>query len=108
MDVVTLDLSRLAEKMVETRKDITFSLVYCLIKLSLILPMATTSVQRIFSVMKIIKTDLRNKVSDDSLNDLIVCYTEQEIFKSIDKTIMDRFQQMKSRRIDLLPAPSHS
>ena len=57
--------------------------------------------------MKIIKTDLRNKVSDEWLNDLMVCYTEREIFKSIDdKTIMDRFQHMKSRRMDLPPAPS--
>ena len=87
------DLARLAEKMVETGKDKTFSLVYRLIELTLILPVATASVERIFSAMKIIKTDLRNKVSDEWLNDLMVRYTEREIFKSIDdKTIMDHFQ----------------
>ena len=35
------------------------------IELTLILPVATVSVERIFSAMKIIKTDLRNKVSDE-------------------------------------------
>ena len=33
--------------------------------------------------MKIIKTDLRNKVSDEWLNDLMVCYYEKEIFRTI-------------------------
>jgi hypothetical protein len=33
--------------------------------------------------MKIIKTKLRNKMSDDWLNDLMVCYIEREIFKEL-------------------------
>lgn len=46
--------------------------------------MAIVSVERIFSAMNIIKADLRNKVSDEWLNDLMVCYTERDIFRSID------------------------
>ena len=42
------DLARLAEKMVETGKGKTFSLVYRLIELTLILPVATASVQESF------------------------------------------------------------
>jgi hypothetical protein len=42
--------------------------------------------------MKIIKSDLRNKIGDDWLNDLMICYVEKEIFAQIDdKKIMLRF-----------------
>lgn len=93
------DISKLSQLMVETKKDKTFPLVYRLIELTLILPVATASVERIFSAMSIIKTYLRNKLSDGWLNDLMVCYTEQEIFKSIDDAkITKRFQSMKDRR----------
>ena len=57
--------------------------------------------------MNIIKADLRNKVSDDWLNDLMVCYTERDIFRSIDDdAIIKSFQGMKNRRMNL-PRESH-
>ena len=46
-----------------------FSLVHHLIRLALTLPVATASVERVFSAMNIIKTDLLNKMGDDWLND---------------------------------------
>jgi hypothetical protein len=49
------DVEILAIKMVETDKHLAFSLVYKLIELALLLPMSTTSVERAFSAMKIIK-----------------------------------------------------
>jgi hypothetical protein len=103
------DVAMLAKKMVELEKDKTFPLVYRLIELTLILPVGTASVERIFSAMKIIKTDLRNKISDDWLSDLMVCYTEKEIFKSIDdETIMQYFQSMRTRKMDLPPTSKSS
>ena len=64
--------------------------------------MATASVERIFSAMNIIKADLRNKVSNEWLNDLMVCYTERDIFRSIDDdAIIKSFQGMKNRRMNL-------
>jgi hypothetical protein len=96
------DVAKLAEKMVETGKNRTFPLVYRLIELTLILPVATASVERIFSAMNIIKTDLRNRVSDEWFNDLMICYTEREIFRSLDdRMIMERFQAMTKRRMAL-------
>jgi hypothetical protein len=77
--------------------------VYRLIELTLILPVATASVERIFSVMSIIKTDLHSKIVDEWLNDLMICYTEKEIFRKIDnEKIKKRFQEMKKRHM-LLP-----
>jgi hypothetical protein len=61
-----------------------FPLVYRLIELALLLPVATATVERAFSAMKIIKTELRNKMSDGWLNDLMVYYIEREIFKGLD------------------------
>ncbi|XP_042448120.1 zinc finger MYM-type protein 1-like [Zingiber officinale] len=60
------DLGSLAKKMVETGKNTVFSLVYRLIELALVLPVATASVERVFSAMKIIKIDLHNRMGDES------------------------------------------
>jgi len=70
------------------------------IELTLILPVATASVERVFSAMSLIKTDLRNKMGDEWLNDLMICYVEKEIFRSItNKKIIQRFEAMKKRRM---------
>ena len=99
------DFSSLAMKMVEHERHIAFPLVYRLIELALLLPVATASVERAFSAMNIIKTDLRNRMADEWLNDLLLCYIEKEIFRSIDaKEIKNTFQATKNRRIDL-PRP---
>jgi hypothetical protein len=83
-----------------TKMNTSYGLVYRLIELTLILPVATASVERIFSVMSFVKTDLRNKMGDEWLNDLIISYTEKEIFRSIkNDQIIKRFEDMKTRRM---------
>jgi hypothetical protein len=83
-DFVTCeDIASLSIKMVHTEKHV-FPLVYKLIELALLLPVPTTSVERTFVAMNIIKRELRNKNEDDWMNDLMVCYTEKEIFKFLD------------------------
>ena len=77
------DIASLAKTMVETKKNRLFSLVYKLIELALILPVATESVERVFSAMNIIKTELRNKMGDEWMNDSLVVFVEREVFKSI-------------------------
>ena len=84
---------------------ITFPLVFWPIKLGLLLPLATTSVERAFSAMNIIKTDLLNGMNDEWLNSLILCYIEKQIFRDLDsEEIKKTFQASKTRRIDL-PRP---
>uniref|UniRef100_A0A453GL56 HAT C-terminal dimerisation domain-containing protein n=1 Tax=Aegilops tauschii subsp. strangulata TaxID=200361 RepID=A0A453GL56_AEGTS len=70
--------------MVETSRHIVFPLVYRLIELALILPIATASVERDFLAMNIIKTGLRNRTSDNWLNYRMICYIERHVFASID------------------------
>nr|XP_051184594.1 uncharacterized protein LOC127298782 [Lolium perenne] len=93
------DLGNLAVKMVQTDRHTTFALVYRLIELALILPVATTSVERAFSAMNIIKTELRNKMGGDWMNYNMVCYIERDVFHSInDDDILYHFQGYSSRR----------
>ncbi|XP_039805170.1 uncharacterized protein LOC120669495 [Panicum virgatum] len=77
------ELGKVAEIMVKTNMNTSYQLVYRLIELTLILPVATVSDERIFSAMSIIKTDLRSKMGDEWLNDLMICYNEKEIFRKI-------------------------
>ncbi|CAN6581440.1 unnamed protein product [Malus baccata var. baccata] len=89
----------LANKMVETMMHQVFNYVYLLITLSLVLPVATASVERAFSVMNIVKGPLRNKMGDQWLSDSLLVYIERDIFACIEnEAIMLRFQNMKPRR----------
>ncbi|XP_022861669.1 zinc finger MYM-type protein 1-like [Olea europaea var. sylvestris] len=61
-------ISCAAQKLVEIGSSCYFSLVYRLITLVLILPVATASVERVFSTMNLIKNDLLSKMGDELLN----------------------------------------
>ncbi|XP_057452322.1 uncharacterized protein LOC130744149 [Lotus japonicus] len=96
------DVASLAMKMVQTEKHLLFSLIYKLIELALILLVSTTSVERDFSAMKIIKSKLRNTINNEWFSDLMICYTEWWIFKSIsDFNILQTFTAKKTRRCHL-------
>ncbi|XP_047953108.1 zinc finger MYM-type protein 1-like [Salvia hispanica] len=77
------DLGTLSKKIVEMMKDGFFPLVYRLIKLVLLLPVATASVERVFSAMKFVKSVLRNRMGDDWLNDIMVVYNERKMFTTV-------------------------
>jgi len=97
-------ISELGKLMVDTNKNLSFPLVYRLIKLVLVLPIATTSVERCFSVVKIVKTDLRNRIGDGFMNDCVICFVEQEFLDAIpNDDIIVRFQNMddRTRRVKL-------
>ncbi|KAM3217590.1 hypothetical protein P3L10_027033 [Capsicum annuum] len=88
----------LAEALVNANLVETYSLVYLLVKLMLILPIATATVEKAFSSMKHIKNELRSSIGDAFLNDCLVCYIEKDIFVNISNdVIIDCFQNMKTR-----------
>ncbi|XP_042448849.1 uncharacterized protein LOC122033750 [Zingiber officinale] len=98
------DLGSFAQKIVETQKNQAYPLVYRLIEMTLVLLVATASVERVFSAMKTIKTDLSNRMGDEWMNDSLVVYIEKDIFSTIEnEQILQRFQKMKSRRMQLPP-----
>ncbi|XP_075098806.1 uncharacterized protein LOC107772456 [Nicotiana tabacum] len=92
-------ISDLAKALVETNLVETYSYVYSLVKLTLILPIATATMERAFSSMKQIKNEERNIMGDQYLNDCLVCYIERDVFTNVSNdVIIDRFQNMKARR----------
>jgi hypothetical protein len=75
------------------------TLVYKLLKLDLLLPIATVSVEWVFLTMNLIKTDIRNNMGDKWMNDYLITFIEKKIFNTMDnERIMQKFQNMKSRR----------
>ena len=89
---------------VEKRKHNVYPLVYKLVKLALILPVATASVERVFSAMNYVKNRVRNSMGDQFLNDCLVTYIEKDLFDEVcDERIMQRWQNMKSRKGVLPP-----
>ena len=98
------DIGDLAKKMVEGGFNKAFHLVYRLIELVLVLPVAAASVERALSAMSLVKTYLRNRMADEYLNDALVCYIERDMFKSVDnEVILQHFQNMKTRKMLLPP-----
>ena len=68
--------------MVEMKNNVSYPLVYSLVILALILLVATSTVERVFSAMNIIKNWLRNKIGDQWMNNCLVTYIEKDIFKT--------------------------
>jgi hypothetical protein len=95
-------ISDLAKLMVQTNNHITFPLVYQLLKLVLILPVATASVERCFSAMNVVKKKLRNKMGDQFMSDCLICYVEKDIFSTISNdAVIDLFKKMKFQDVKL-------
>nr|XP_009783415.1 PREDICTED: uncharacterized protein LOC104232020 [Nicotiana sylvestris]XP_016490839.1 PREDICTED: uncharacterized protein LOC107810561 [Nicotiana tabacum] len=92
----------LAIVIAKTKLDQIWCHVYLLVKLTLILHVATASVERTFSSMKLIKNDLRNSISEEYLNGCLVCNIERKVFATVSNdAIIDRFQSIKTCRVQL-------
>jgi hypothetical protein len=96
-------IGELSQKMVETKKYLLYRLVYRLLKLVLVLPVATATVERRFLGMKNVKTSLSNRIGDQQSHRLI-CYIEKEEMKKVsNEAVVRRFMTMegKGRKYDL-------
>jgi len=92
-------VSELSQKMVATRKYERYPLVYRLMKLVLVLPVATATIERVFSGMKIVKTNLRNRIGDEYMSNSLICYVEKELMLKVTNNAVVRcFMKMKGRR----------
>ena len=70
--------------MVEMKKDVLYPLFYMLVTSTLILQVATATVERNFSIMNIIKNWLHNWIGDQWINDYLVTYIDKDMFKTIE------------------------
>ncbi|TVU45045.1 hypothetical protein EJB05_04515, partial [Eragrostis curvula] len=92
-------IAELSQKMVETGKDKCYLLVYWLLKLVLVLPVATATVERIFSAMKIVKTYLQNCMGDDYMSHSLICYVEKLLMAKVtNDVVVRRFKAMAQRK----------
>jgi hypothetical protein len=85
-------------KLVKINRHNVYDLVYLLLKLVLILLVATTSVERAFLTMNFVKNRLRNRMNDDLLDDYLITFIEQDIFLNVKEDIINSFMAIRRRR----------
>ncbi|XP_044386084.1 zinc finger MYM-type protein 1-like isoform X2 [Triticum aestivum] len=91
-------ITELSKKMVQTGRHIVYPLFYRLLKLVIVLPIATATVERCFSAMKLVKTCLRSRLNDDSLSDDLICYVEKEEMKKVTNAqVVEYFMARRNR-----------
>ncbi|XP_012840864.1 PREDICTED: zinc finger MYM-type protein 1-like [Erythranthe guttata] len=93
-------LAALCEGLAERKKFEIYYLVDRLIRLILLLPVSTATTERVFSVMKLTKTKLRNKMEDEFLGDCILLHIERDIADTFSTdSIIEDLYTMKDRRV---------
>ena len=91
-------LSELSQWLVRTRNSEHYKLVYRIVRLVLTLPVFTATIERAFSIMKVVKTNLRNKMENDFLTDSLILYIEKDIASTFNlDSIVDDFENLKER-----------
>ena len=71
-----------------------------MVRLVLTLPISTATTEQAFSVMKVVKTNLCNKIENDFLMDSLMLYIEKDIALTFNlDSIIDDFEDLKERRV---------
>ena len=93
-------LAELSMMLVKTDKILRYDIVYKLLKLVLVLPVATAGVERIFSSMNFIKNKLRSKMGQKNLNGCLVIFIERQFFLQVkNEDIITQFQNLKDHKV---------
>ena len=67
-----------------------------MVRLVLTIPISTTTTERAFSIMKVVKTNLRNKKENDFFTDSLMLYIENDITSTFSlDSIVDDFEDLK-------------
>ena len=72
----------LITKLYTTFRHKVYDLVYSSLKLVLLLSVATTSFERTFSTMNLVKTKSRNKMNDIVLDDFLATFIDRHFGRS--------------------------
>jgi hypothetical protein len=79
--------------LVKTKSSLKYPIVYKLLKLVLVLPIATASIERVFSATDLVENKLTNRVGEQLLNDCLVMFIEREVFMQVkDEALASCFQ----------------
>ena len=94
-------IAELCRCLVATGRHRTSNMIDRLLWLLLTLPVSTASAERVFSILKITKTRLRNKMEDEFLANNLVVHIEGEIARDYSyEDIITDFQNLKKRKVD--------
>ena len=93
-------LSELSQWLVRTRNSKHYKLIYRIVRLVLTFPVSTATTEWAFLAMKVVKTNLRNKMENDFLTDSLMLYIEKDIASTFSlDSIVDDFEDLKERRV---------
>ena len=88
------------QSLVETEKSLVYPLIDRLIHLVLTLPVSIATSERAFSIMKIVKIRLHNKIENEFLSDNLTVYIEKEVTENfIVDSILDDSRSLKECRL---------
>ena len=77
-----------------------FPIIHALLTIAVVIPISTATPERTFSTLKLLKSYLRNRCTENRLNGLAHMYMHST--EEIDvENIIDRFASVKQRRINL-------
>ena len=77
-----------------------YKLVYRIVRLVLTFSISTTTTEWAFSAMKVVRTNLWNKMENDFLMDSLMLYIEKDIVSTFSlDSIVDNFEDLKERRV---------
>ena len=94
-------IAELCRCLVATGCHRTSNMIDRLLRLLLTLPVSTASAERVFSILKITKTRLRNKMEDEFLANNLVVHIEGEIARDYSyEDIITDFRNLKKRKVD--------
>ncbi|KAJ4788590.1 zinc finger MYM-type-like protein [Rhynchospora pubera] len=86
-------IAQLAKKLVLTQRVEVYPLVYRVIELALIIPISAPAIERVVSSGKVVKKWVNARPGNEWLNDCLVTYIEQDIFRDIEnEVIVKRFE----------------
>jgi hypothetical protein len=83
-------LSKLCRGLTILGKSNIYNLIDKLIHLVLTLPVSTSTTERAFSTMKLVKTRLHSRMEDEFLADNLVIYIKKEIAKNFTTEMIKR------------------
>ena len=93
-------LSKLCQWLERIGNSKHYKLAYRIVRLVLTLPISTATTKQAFSAMKVVRTNLRNKMENDFLTDSLMLYIEKDIASTFSlDSIIDDFEDLKERRV---------
>ena len=94
---------KISIKLVAKQKHDLCGTVFLILKLALILPMITATVERVFSRLSLVKNQTRKRMCEGLLNDCLVTFIEREIFSNVNKDdIIHTFMATRMRKSNAL------